>query len=102
MRFIDGKGTALSLTILGYQFPEATMEEWDDGWLMVSGEVEHPNGAWRFVDACLTTFELLQLAGWFESAAAGAPDLDASYFTEPCLEFRYKAESAPVLEVHLA
>jgi hypothetical protein len=100
MRFI-AEGVELSLDIVGYQF-SYTREYWDANWLMVGGSVTHPKGSWQFTDPCLTTFELDQLATWFDGAASGDPDPDNGYFTEPDLEFRYVKEPEAAIDVVLA
>jgi len=102
VNFSDGKGASLTLSVVGYQFPGETSERSDANWLVISGKAKHLRGAWDFQDACLTTFELNQLADWFDGAAAGHPEPDSGYFTEPCLEFRYKADPEPTLDVRLA
>ena len=101
MRLDDGQGTTLELAIDGYQFPESG-EYWDANWLVVRGEVEHPRGSWRFRDPCLTTFELEQLAAWFDRVAAGEADPDSGYFTEPNLHFEYATTPHPAIDVKLA
>jgi hypothetical protein len=98
---LTGEGIELSLGIVGYQFPDA-IDYWDRNWLIIEGIVTHPQGSWRFQDACLTSFELGQLAKWFDSVARPDPDADSGYFTEPCLEFRYASEPEPAIHVILA
>ena len=58
------------LDIVGYQFPDAH-DYWDSNWLTVAGIAKHPKGSWQFTDPCLTTFELDQLALWFDGVALG-------------------------------
>ena len=88
---LTGDGVDFSLRVLGYQFPDE-IDYWDGNWLIIDGAVTHPQGSWRFREACLTSFELRQLAEW----------LDSGYFTEPCLEFKYGKEPAPVIDVIVA
>jgi hypothetical protein len=101
MKLDDGQRTALELVIDGYQFPESD-EYWDANWLVVRGRVEHPRGNWTFRDPCLTTFELEQLAAWFEGVGAGEADPASGYFTEPNLHFEYAATPHPAIHVKLA
>ena len=98
---LTGEGIELSLGVLGYQFPDE-IDYWDANWLIIEGAVAHPQGSWRFRDACLTSFELRQLAEWLDGVARGDPDADSGYFTEPCLEFRYASEPEPAIDVILA
>ena len=65
----DAKGTSLSLTISGYQFPEIENDSHDSNWLNITGKVEHPRGSWTFVDPCMLTYELEGLSDWLESVA---------------------------------
>ncbi len=102
MRFRADDGIFLELKILGYQFPDTTDDRWDANWLTVEGSVKHPRGGWTFSDACLTTFELEQLARWFDGVSQSEPDPDLGYFTEPCIEFRYVNLPEPTVEIRLA
>ena len=96
MRLKGEDGTSFELKIEGYQFPEIQDDRWDSNWLVVSGRVAHPRGNWSFRHACLTTFELEQLARWFDTVAVGKPKSAEGYFTEPNLEFRYVKGPAAV------
>jgi hypothetical protein len=102
MRFQDEAGTFLEIKIVGYQFPSTNDERWDANWLIVEGSVMHPRGGWTFSDACLTTFELEQLARWFNDVAQSQPNPHDGYFTEPCIELRYVGLPEPAVEVRLA
>lgn len=98
---LTGDGVELSLEVIGYQFPDV-INYWDSNWLIIDGAVTHPLGCWRFQDACLTTFELRQLAEWLSGLARGNPDPHFGHFTEPCLEFTYARDPEPVIDVVLA
>jgi hypothetical protein len=102
MMFQGEDRTFLEFKVVGYQCPGATDERWDSNWLIVEGSVKHPRGAWSFSDACLTTFELEQLARWFDGVAQSQPDASDGCFTEPCVEFRYVSFPEPTVEVRLA
>jgi hypothetical protein len=69
---------------------------------MVRGTVEDPLGKWTFRDPCLTTFEVEQLAGWFESVAEGEADGDSGYFTEPNRRFEFISIPTPAALVTFA
>ena len=101
MRLNDGQGATLELGVDGYQFPESD-EYWDANWLVVRGQVEHPRGSWTFHDPCLTTFELEQLAVWFDGVADGKVDPANGYFTEPNLHFEYATGPDPAINVTLS
>ena len=96
-----GDRLELSLGVLSYQFPDS-IDYWDGNWLVIDGSVIHPSGPWNFREACLTSFELQQLAEWFDGVERGHPDRDGGYFTEPCLGFSYVASPDPAIAVLLA
>ena len=98
---ITGDGVELTLHVLGYQFPDK-IDYWDGNWLIIEGAVTHPQGSWHFRDACLTSFELQQLAEWLDGVGQGNPDPNSGYFTEPCLEFKYSREPESMIDVILA
>jgi len=102
MKLVGRNGTVLELSASGYQFPEITDDYWDSNWLMVSGKVQHPNGSWKFIDPCLTAFELEQLASWFDDVPAGNADPDLGHFTEPNLQFSCILGPEPFIEVRIA
>lgn len=102
MKLVGRDETALELSVDGYQFPDIADDCWDSNWLMVSGRVRHPHGSWTFTDPCLTTFELEQLASWLDDVAAGRPNPDLGYFTEPNLCFCYRQDPEPTIEVRIA
>src|SRR5262245_2704115 len=68
MRLVGEQGTLFELGVDGYQFP-GSAEYWDANWLMIRAHVQDPRGSWTFRDPCLTTFEVEQLAGWFDGVA---------------------------------
>jgi len=110
-----GVGTRASVTLepVRYEFANPAGDEWDNNWLVISGDVSAPNAAWQFAVPCLTTFEAKQISAWLRSVASGdipvsiigdagvVPSLD---FTEPNLAFsvgRYQGGSISV-RVHFA
>jgi hypothetical protein len=101
MRLDNDQGGTMELAIDGYQFPKSC-GYWDANWLVVRGTVVHPHGSWTFRDPCLTTFELEQLAEWFEGVADRKVDADSGYFTEPNLHFEFAAAPVPGVRVRFA
>lgn len=101
MKLTGEHGVAFELNIDCYQFREVT-DYWDSNWLMVRGDVEHPRGGWTFRDPCLTTFELEQLATWFDEVDMGTAAADNGHFTEPNLSFDYVVASEPEIRVTFA
>ncbi|GEM50121.1 WapI family immunity protein [Deinococcus cellulosilyticus] len=95
MQLMTGQ-ISLELTVLGYQFPEAT-DFYDANWLMVQLQMGTPWGLWTRVDPCLEVREAQRLLNWFQElernfdfiAGWGTGHLDTSEcFTEPNLEFK--------------
>jgi hypothetical protein len=100
MRLDVGNGNSFELAALRYEYPDITEDRWDSNWLVVSGRVTRGEDTWRFVDPCVTTFELAELADWLDHLSwHDAPDFE---FTEPSLVFSYSVRPAPRLRVRFA
>lgn len=84
---LTGENSWFRLKIAGYQFPDNVNDEWDSNWLIIDGSVRLTGREWRFRDPCLTTFEAVSLADWFEACAHGKPREPYCSFTEPNLQF---------------
>ncbi|MGI9022721.1 MAG: WapI family immunity protein [Acidimicrobiales bacterium] len=84
MELRGSAGSELGLSIVGYQFPEETVDPWDSNALLVAVRVVSPHGRWEVVDPCLTTWEAAQLASWM-TAVATAPDRAAPSVVAPNL-----------------
>jgi hypothetical protein len=93
MQLKGENGISAELEITGYQHPGVTDEYWQSNWLIVRVAVEHPKGAWSASHPSLTTFEVDQLARWFEGLAATDPDPKAGHFTEPNLTRILRSEA---------
>ena len=66
-------GVSITLRPDGYQFPDAAQHDWDDAnWLMIEGEVDSPDGAWRFRDPCMQTHEAQAFGAWIDAVSRGA------------------------------
>jgi hypothetical protein len=102
MKLLTGSGIAFELVVLRYEYPDITEDRWDSNWLVVSGKVTTPNESWRFVDACVTTFELADLADWLDSLNNGTPHSAACTFAEPNLEFWYSTLPERLLRIRFA
>ena len=100
MRLSGSDGQSLTLSIVGYQFPELTVAPYDSNWLRVEIDVSHPRGHWSASDPSLLTHEAARLADWLESVGAGAAEDAEESFIEPNLLFRVvEAPSGSVLRV---
>ena len=122
MRLTSTDGTVVELRPLRYQFGPPSVsastsasatERWDANWLVVTGEVELPDGrTWSFTDPCLTTGEARELGSWLEQVrrgtvvptAPGGEDEPALVFTEPelALSLAARDEGSTALRVHLS
>jgi hypothetical protein len=102
MKLKTASGNAFELVIVGYENPDITEGVWESNWLVVSGEVRTSDESWRFVDSCVTTFELADLAAWLEGLDSGALESPTRTFAEPNLEFSYSPTPDPVLRVRFA
>ena len=115
MRLASDDGVVVELRPLRYQFgPSPEPRDWDANWLVVTGQVERPDGrSWSFTEPCLTTWEARTLGSWIRAVRNGdvAPTVfigkedDVSLvFTEPDLALSLASRSAAVavVRVHLS
>ena len=81
------EGNELSLSIIGYQFPDQAVDPWESNQLLVALRVVSPQGTWEVVDPCLTTWEAARLASWLTAfvvtgdrrpATVSAPNVSVS------------------------
>jgi hypothetical protein len=101
MKLKSDSGNAFELVVLRYEHPDITADRWDANWLVVSGRVTAGEQSWRFVDACVTTFELAELAEWLQAIGNGRAPREYS-FAEPNLAFSYVDGNGPLLRVRFA
>jgi hypothetical protein len=102
MKLFNAAGSALTLTIVGYQFPRETPERYDANWLMVRVSAARAGRAWTFTDPCLLTWEVASLAQWLTEVQSGrSPQPADCSFTEPLLRFQLAAapNGQPTLRV---
>ena len=116
MRLTSTDGAEIELRPLGYEYPSIGGNgpgDWDANWLYIRGDVRLADGRrWHFQDACLTTWEAAELAGWLRSAAAGevraspfpTDEEQLLVFTEPHLGFSLAAaaEGSRSVRVHFS
>lgn len=97
-------GSSFHLKVLGYQFPEKEDEEWDSNWLMIYMVVAHPQGEWSVTDPFLLTYEVKELADWFDALSAHMQTENEIWFVEPNLRFEaiYLDDRESYLRVHFA
>ena len=95
---------ALTLVVDSYQFPGNTNNNYDNQWLMISGAVRCPLGAWAFREPCLMSSELLELAARLESgygpdspgfAITIEPVLDIAWIAAGQVRVVFRLEAAP-------
>ena len=102
MKLRARSGNAFEAVMLGYEHPNVTEDWWDSNWLIVNGKVATPDTSWRFVEPCVTTFELAGLAEWLQAVRDGTPPSPEYAFAEPNLLFSWSPLPAPVLRVRFA
>ena len=108
MKLVDGQITSFDLDIVGYQFtdedqgvnsPSLTFS--DCNWLMVKGMTMMPNlKSWEFMDPCLNTAELENLADWFDKIS-GSPIPRVISFMEPNIKMSFASLSIGSARVQL-
>ena len=109
MKLVDGQITSFDLDIVGYQFtdedqgvnsPSLTFS--DCNWLMVKGMTMMPNlKSWEFMDPCLNTAELENLADWF-GKISGSPIPRVISFMEPNIKMSFASLPEPAIKVTLS
>ena len=100
MKIRGRNGNAFDLVVLRYENPDVTEDRWDANWLVVSGTVTTGDQSWRFVDPCVTTFELAELAEWLDGL--NWHESSECAFTEPNLAFAYSPSPDSVLRIRFA
>jgi hypothetical protein len=99
MKLNSDSGNAFEFHLLRYEHPDVTEDLWDSNWLVVDGKVTTDDRTWRFVESCVTTFELEQLAEWLDSLGS---EPSALAFAEPTLAFSYAPWPRPTLHIRFA
>lgn len=104
MHMSGSDGSLFEMRVVGYQFPEIQDEEYDSNWLLIQIHLVHPRGEWTTVDPCLLTYEVEELADWFDAIARGDHVDAEQHFIEPNLLFRLRDQGANgrTLAVYLA
>ncbi len=90
----------LSVRIQGYQFPqvEATADDpYDANWLYIQGRLETRTTNWKFVDACLFTWECEELIEWLRKF----PEVETLEFMEPLFRFEADPDHKRLIRVRL-
>jgi hypothetical protein len=88
LRLTSSNGAVFELSIAGYQFPEIKHDRFDSNWLLIRIHVVHHRGQWTSQDSCLLTWDVVDLAKWFDAIAGDLPVNPEEDFLEQELEFR--------------
>jgi hypothetical protein len=96
-----GDGSEVELRLTRYQFPEIEDDHWDSNWLMVALRVQSPQGSWHTEDPALLTWEVRDLANWFEALANTQQEERELVFLEPCLGFRVTKQTADTVNLQV-
>ena len=101
MLLTGATGDSLSLSVSGYQFPDAEDLRKRYSWHMLSGEARSAEGSWDFEWQALTCDESPRVSAWLRAAASQEGPAPLS-FLEPNLRFRLAGDAVGlVLEVDL-
>jgi hypothetical protein len=86
---LKNEHSSFKFEIIGYQFPDYS-NEYDGNWLMIKVTVIKDSLKWSKTDPCLFTWEIQEIAEWFDKVANNQK-LKSSWirFTEPSLWFNY-------------
>ena len=106
MKLVDGQITSFDLDIVGYQFTDedqgVNSPSLTCNWLMVKGMTMMPNlKSWEFMDPCLNTAELENLADWF-SKISSSPIPRVISFMEPNIKMSFAPLPEPAIKVTLS
>ncbi len=88
LKLLCDRDTEITITIAGFAYP-AERFSYDSEWLNVHVDVKEKGSSIRMTDPALQTYELCELAEFFESALNEKKSRDYRGFIEPCLFFRY-------------
>jgi hypothetical protein len=89
-------GTSVSLTIIGYQAPNAT-DPYDTEWLNIKLDVTVKDGlSWTAIDPALETGNVDFICDWLRRIANGLKHDQKIWFTEPCLEISRKGKGKKI------
>lgn len=99
MKLKAESGATFELVLLRYEHSDITEDRWDSNWLVVSGRASTDDQSWGFVEPCVTTFELEELADWLETLGTGPADFT---FAEPNLAFSFAPWPLPTIRIRFA
>lgn len=88
--------TQFELRILRYEFPRITQDRYDANWLIVEVVASNENGRFHGNDPCLTTWEVQELANWFDDVSQGQHENSKLTFIEPALQFHFVRDEVDV------
>src|SRR5438105_12728293 len=85
----DRHGTRFELSLVGYQHPEISDDEYDANRLSVRVDLRTSRGYLSQTEPALLTWEVGWLALWLENLAREIRQDERQDFTEPNLSFRH-------------
>jgi len=103
MQLVNTDGTAVALTLIGYQYPHLETALYDSNWLIIRIDATNAQGTWTATSPCLLTYEVSRLADWLDAAADDRAERPVCTFIEPSLLFRVReaADGRRMLYVYL-
>jgi hypothetical protein len=87
MRLVAADGSDVTISVVGYQFPNLPKMEFDSKWLHVQIDVHLDDLHWSVIDPCLETDDLGRAINWFKGLENGEGNLSSLSFLEPVLQF---------------
>ena len=82
------------MDVVAYEFPEVKFDRFDSNWLLLNFRIKTPQGEWSATQPCMLTWELSDLATWFEDIAKRLPSATKFDFMEPELSLEWTANKS--------
>ena len=91
MRLNGLDGTSISLSLVGYEFPNMEVSSIGEvDWMVIDGEIVSASEQWSFRTTSLSALDAVSLGEWLRQAAEGsipASELDEHGWVQPSLTF---------------
>ena len=92
-------GVSFELHVVGYQFPDDHVSQYDSNWLNIRIDVTHPLGGWSRTDPALLRYEVQRLAHWLHALGSGEHGDAEQSFLEPNLAFELLKDAGETLRI---
>jgi hypothetical protein len=88
MELAGKNGDKFELTVIRYQFPNSSRNDWDANWLIIRTRAAITGHEWSSDDPSMLTWEVEDLANWLESLSNNREVNPLLDFVEPNLSFQ--------------